>query len=134
MLFNLVLYKGSFIEDKREDFGRHVWPDGAKYEGDYTANIRHGKGTYQYPDIAVAFVSTYRRTFVASLVDACLSVGPSPLPAFLLTEEPSLMPTSHPLAEPTYRNADQSRPPLACYAPESRAIGYDVQPRNLPTN
>ena len=44
------LDKGSFVNDKKEGFGRHIWPDGAEYEGEYKANRRNGKGTYHFRD------------------------------------------------------------------------------------
>ena len=44
------LYKGSFVDNKREGFGRHFWPDGAEYEGDWKNDKRNGKGKEKWPD------------------------------------------------------------------------------------
>ena len=44
------LYKGSFVDDKREGLGRHFMPDGFEYEGEWKNNKRNGKGKEKWPD------------------------------------------------------------------------------------
>ena len=44
------LYKGWFVGNKREGFGRHVWPDGAEYEGEWKNDLPNGKGKEKWPD------------------------------------------------------------------------------------
>ena len=31
-------------------FGVYLWPDGAKYLGEYTNGKKHGQGTFTFPD------------------------------------------------------------------------------------
>jgi len=38
-------YVGEWVEDKKEGFGKQVWEHGAKYEGEFLAGKRHGRGT-----------------------------------------------------------------------------------------
>ena len=44
------LYKGSFVDDKREGFGKYCHPDGYEYEGEWKNNKRNGKGKRKWPD------------------------------------------------------------------------------------
>ena len=44
------LYKGSFVDDMREGFGRHLTPDGFEYEGEWKNDKRNGKGKKEWPN------------------------------------------------------------------------------------
>ena len=44
------LYKGSFVDDKREGFGKDCHPDGYEYEGEWKNNKPNGKGKEKWPD------------------------------------------------------------------------------------
>ena len=44
------LYKGSFVDNKREGFGRHLTPDGFEYEGEWKNDKRNGKGKKEWPN------------------------------------------------------------------------------------
>ena len=46
----LDLYKGSFVDNKREGFGRHLTPDGFEYEGEWKNDKRIGQGKETWPD------------------------------------------------------------------------------------
>ena len=49
-MYVVDLYKGSFINNKREGFGTFVSPSGFKYEGEWKDNRRNGKGKKKWPD------------------------------------------------------------------------------------
>ena len=36
--------------DKQHGFGIEIWPDNAKYEGDYIEGRKHGKGILNFSD------------------------------------------------------------------------------------
>ena len=39
-------YNGQWLNNMRHGFGVQVWPDGARYEGFWKNNKAHGKGTF----------------------------------------------------------------------------------------
>ena len=43
------LYKGSFVDDMREGFGRHFTLDGFEYEGEWKNDKPNGKGKKKWP-------------------------------------------------------------------------------------
>jgi hypothetical protein len=40
--------------DLRAGVGAHMWPDGAKYEGEWAYGVQHGRGRYIWADGAHA--------------------------------------------------------------------------------
>jgi hypothetical protein len=40
--------------DVRAGIGCHMWPDGAKYEGQWAYGVQHGRGRYIWADGACA--------------------------------------------------------------------------------
>ena len=44
------LYKGSFVDDMREGFGRHFTPYGFEYEGEWKNDLPNGKGKVKRRD------------------------------------------------------------------------------------
>ena len=44
------LYKGSFIDDKIEGFGRYLTPDEFEYKGEWKNNKANGQGKKKWPD------------------------------------------------------------------------------------
>lgn len=40
------MYKGNFVNDKREGHGTFIWADGRQYIGEWKAGKQHGIGTY----------------------------------------------------------------------------------------
>ena len=43
-------YVGEFKEYAKHGKGTTNWPDGAKYVGEYTNGKKHGQGTFTFPD------------------------------------------------------------------------------------
>lgn len=45
-----VVFSGQYRNDRREGFGKKLWPDGSIYEGEWKQDRCHGKGTMTYAD------------------------------------------------------------------------------------
>lgn len=43
-------YIGKWFDDRQHGYGVEEWPDGAKYEGEYSVGLKDGKGTLSFPD------------------------------------------------------------------------------------
>ena len=43
-------YIGKWFDDRQHGCGVEEWPDGAKYEGEYSGGLKDGKGTLSFPD------------------------------------------------------------------------------------
>lgn len=41
---------GEWKDDKQEGFGVEIWPDGAKYEGNYVQGKKQGQGKFYWTD------------------------------------------------------------------------------------
>jgi hypothetical protein len=39
------LYKGNYVDDKKEGWGKFVWQNGRVYEGEWLKGKRYGSGT-----------------------------------------------------------------------------------------
>ena len=37
-------FEGKVVDHKKIGHGTFIWPNGCKYEGDFSENLRHGKG------------------------------------------------------------------------------------------
>ena len=48
-------YEGSWIDNRRNGFGRYKYANGDIYEGDWYEHRRHGQGTYTYKSSAVMY-------------------------------------------------------------------------------
>ena len=44
------IYRGDFINNKKEGYGTMIWKDGAKYQGEFKNNQANGYGMIEYPD------------------------------------------------------------------------------------
>lgn len=40
------MYKGEYVDDKKEGYGTHRWADGRMYEGYWKKDKREGKGVF----------------------------------------------------------------------------------------
>ena len=45
-----IKYKGDFINDKKDGIGHFIYEDGKYYIGQWSNNLRNGKGTLYYPN------------------------------------------------------------------------------------
>ena len=37
-------FEGKVVDHKKSGRGLFIWPNGSKYDGDFSDNLRHGKG------------------------------------------------------------------------------------------
>ena len=44
------IYRGSFVQGRREGFGTFFYLNGSQYTGSWVNNIKEGNGLYIYPD------------------------------------------------------------------------------------
>lgn len=44
------MYRGPFVNGRRQGYGTFTWPNGDKYIGEYRNNMRHGEGIYTFSD------------------------------------------------------------------------------------
>ena len=45
------IYKGEYVDDKKEGFGTYYWPDGRKYEGMWKNGFQNGEGELYDPNL-----------------------------------------------------------------------------------
>jgi hypothetical protein len=45
---NTESYTGEFVDDQYQGEGVYRWPDGRRYEGEFYANDKHGRGRFYY--------------------------------------------------------------------------------------
>ncbi|EPY27676.1 hypothetical protein AGDE_10647 [Angomonas deanei] len=45
-----MLYVGSWLRNKRDGYGRMVYPDGSRYLGSWSSDVKSGRGRYTYAD------------------------------------------------------------------------------------
>jgi|TARA_B110001450_G_C17265127_1_gene337134 hypothetical protein len=43
------MYKGSYVNDKKEGYGIYVYPDGRQYAGNWEKGVQHGEGNFTSP-------------------------------------------------------------------------------------
>ena len=43
------MYKGSYINDKKDGFGVYSYPDKRQYSGQWSNGVQHGEGTFRSP-------------------------------------------------------------------------------------
>ena len=49
---------GNFIADKMEGHGHYKWADGTAYDGEWSDNLMHGKGTFTW-DNGCSYVGNF---------------------------------------------------------------------------
>lgn len=57
-----IIFK--WLDDRQHGFGVEIWPDGAKYEGEYKYGKKNGKGILLFAD-----GSRYEGTFLDNEID-----------------------------------------------------------------
>lgn len=63
------MYKGPFVNGKRQGYGTFIWTNGEKYIGEYNNNMRHGEGIYTFSDGTQQKGIWRDGTFVESIVE-----------------------------------------------------------------
>lgn len=66
---NGSVYKGPFVNGKRQGYGTFIWATGEKYIGEYKNNVRHGEGIYTFKDGTEQKGEWKDGTFVRELVE-----------------------------------------------------------------
>ena len=54
------MYKGQFINSKKNGTGRYEWADGSYYEGDFAEGVFEGHGVYYFADLQKTYTGEFK--------------------------------------------------------------------------